>query len=109
MTTKKTERSIPRIEPLGDRLLIRRDDATTTTKGGILLPESAKERPKRGTVLAVGPGKMLDNGKIVPSPLKPGDRIVISKHAGTELMNPDDDSDLLAIVAFEEVLGRLIP
>ena len=70
--------------PLGDRVLVRRTDEEETSEGGIVLPGSAAEKPSQGEVLAVGPGKITDDGKRIPMELKVGDSVVYSKYAGTE-------------------------
>jgi chaperonin GroES len=72
-----------KIKPLGSRILVQRQEAETS-KGGILLPESAQQKPKQGVVMAVGPGKVDDQGKHHPVELKVGDEILFSSYAGTE-------------------------
>ncbi|HVU68343.1 MAG TPA: co-chaperone GroES [Ktedonobacteraceae bacterium] len=74
-----------KIKPLGDRVVIKALSGETTTKSGIVLPDTAKEKPQEGEVLAVGPGKVLDNGKRVASELKVGQRVLFAKYAGTEI------------------------
>jgi len=73
------------IKPLGDRIVIKRTAAEEVTKGGIVLPDSAKERPQEGEVIAVGPGKVLESGVKVPVEVKAGDKIIYSKYGGTEI------------------------
>ena len=73
------------IRPLGDRVLVQRVEAEERTAGGILLPESAKEKPKEGRVIAIGEGKLLDTGERSTFTVKPGDRILFSSYAGTEI------------------------
>jgi chaperonin GroES len=90
-----------KIKPLGARIVIRRNEALAT-KGGILLPESSKEKPRQGTVMAVGPGKMDDHGKLQALPLKAGDQILFSSYAGSEYRK--DEIDYL-ILAEEDVLA----
>jgi chaperonin GroES len=75
----------PTIVPLGDRILVQRLAAEETTKGGIVLPESAKEKPKEGKIIAVGKGRMLDNGERAEFSVKKGDRVIFSSYAGTEV------------------------
>ena len=82
------------IKPLGNRVLIKRSKAPTS-KGNILLPESAVEKPKEGTVVAVGPGKMDDDGKIVQMNVKAGDQVLFTSYAGTEIKNSNEDADYL--------------
>lgn len=74
-----------RIKPLNDRILVKRLEAEEKTKGGILLPDTAKEKPKEGEVVAVGPGKWLESGKRQPIDLKKGDKIIFESYAGTEI------------------------
>ena len=73
------------ITPLGDRLLVKRLEATEKTKGGILLPDSAKEKPREGKVISVGPGKMLDTGSRAAMTVKNNDHVVFSSYAGSEI------------------------
>jgi chaperonin GroES len=93
------------IKPLGNRVLIERSKAKTT-KGGILLPETAKEKPKEGVVIAVGPGKMDENGKLEPMYLKVGNTVLFSSYSGTEVKNADNDQEYL-ILSEDDVLGIL--
>jgi chaperonin GroES len=74
-----------KIRPLNDRILVVREEEEKKTKGGILIPDSAKEKPIRGKVVAVGPGKRDENGKRVPMDVKEGDKILFAKYAGTEI------------------------
>jgi chaperonin GroES len=74
-----------RIKPLNDRILVKRLEAEEITKGGIVLPETAKEKPKEGEVIAVGPGKLLESGKRQSLELKKGDKIIFESYAGTEI------------------------
>ena len=92
------------IRPLGEKVLIKRLEAEETTAGGIVLPDSAKEKPKRGTVLGVGDGKLLDTGKRQALQLKKGDQVLFTSYAGTEIkvdgeeMLIMDESDVLAVL-----------
>ena len=74
-----------KLRPLNDRILIKRIDSEETTAGGIIIPDSAKEKPMEGEVVAAGEGRVLDNGKIRPLEVKAGDRVFFRKYAGTEL------------------------
>ena len=74
------------IHPLGDRIVIKPSAAEEKTKGGIILPDTAKEKPVVGEVVAVGPGKKSDDGKLVPLDLKVGDKVLYGKYSGTEVM-----------------------
>ncbi len=92
------------IRPLGDKVLVKRLEADEKTAGGIVLPDTAKEKPKRGTVLSVGDGRLLDNGKRHPLQVKKGDQVLFSSYAGTEVkvegeeMLIMDESDILAVL-----------
>ena len=79
---------------LGDRVLVK-PDPEEETKHGIVLPDSAKEKPQRGTVVAVGTGRRLDNGELDPPPVEVGDRVIYSKYGGTEI--EDGDEELLIL------------
>jgi len=74
-----------KIRPMNDRILVLRVDEEETTAGGIIIPDTAKEKPQEGKVVALGPGKMADDGKRTPMDVKVGDRILFSKYAGTEI------------------------
>lgn len=93
------------IKPLGKRVLIQRAKAQTT-KGGILLPDTAQEKPKEGTVIAVGPGELDQNGKLEPVNVKAGDRVLFSSYAGTEVKNSQGEEEFL-IVSENDILGIL--
>ncbi len=92
------------IRPLGEKVLIKRLEAEEKTAGGIVLPDSAKEKPKRGTVLSVGDGKLLDTGKRQPLQVKKGDTVLFTSYAGTEVkvegeeMIIMDENDILAVL-----------
>mgnify|MGYP001297331211 CR=1 FL=1 len=73
------------LKPLGDRLVVKPMEAEETTAGGIVLPDTAKEKPQKGEVIAAGPGKLLDSGKIEPMEVKVGDTIYYAKYGGTEV------------------------
>ena len=73
------------VRPIGDRVIVRRVEADQKTKGGIVLPDTAKEKPKEGKVVAVGPGKTLDNGETSSMSLNEGDKVIFSSYAGTEV------------------------
>lgn len=94
-----------KFKPLGDRVLIEVLEAEEKTKGGIVLPDTAKEKPQQGKVIAVGKGKLLENGEVKPLEVKEGDIVVFSKYAGTEVRTKEGDEylilredDILAIV-----------
>ena len=91
-----------KLQPLGDRVLVKPIEKEEKTKSGIYLPDTAKEKPQEGEVLAVGPGKMTDDGKRIPMDLKVGDRVIYAKYGGTEIKIDDvemmilRESDILA-------------
>ncbi|MBQ3398586.1 MAG: co-chaperone GroES [Synergistaceae bacterium] len=93
-----------RLKPLGDRIVVKVLEREEKTKGGLFLPDTAKEKPTEGEVIAVGTGKILDNGQKQPVEVKVGDRIIFSKYAGTEVKIDGEDlvifseRDVLAIV-----------
>jgi chaperonin GroES len=74
-----------KLRPLGDRILVTRVDSEDKTTGGIIIPDTAKEKPQEGKVVAVGPGKTNDDGDTVPLSVKKGDKVLFSKYAGTEI------------------------
>ncbi len=76
---------MPTLKPLNDRIIVKAVTPETKTAGGIILPDAAQEKPQEAEVVAVGPGKTLDNGKVVAIELKPGDRIIYAKYGGTEV------------------------
>ena len=92
------------VRPLQDRLLVRRVQEEEKTKGGIIIPDSAKERPLEGNVIAVGSGKRLEDGTLVQLDVKAGDRILFGKYAGTEIKIDGVDH---IILREDEVLGVL--
>ena len=93
-----------KLEPLADRMVVRPIAREEVTKGGIVLPDTAKEKPQEGEVLAVGPGRMSDDGVRIPMDIKKGDVVLYSKYGGTEIKVEDEEliilreSDILAIV-----------
>ena len=90
--------------PLGDRVLVKRVEEESKTKGGIIIPDTAKEKPQEGEVVAVGPGARDDSGKVNPLELKAGDRILVGKWSGTEVKLEGED---LIIMKESDVLGVL--
>ncbi len=93
-----------KIRPLQDRILVERIDEEETSKGGILIPDTAKEKPQEGKVVAVGKGNVLENGKIQPLEVQKGDRVLFAKYGGTEITLDGEErlilreDDVLAIV-----------
>ncbi|TYC49402.1 co-chaperone GroES [Rhodobacterales bacterium] len=88
--------------PLHDRILVRRIEAETKTAGGIIIPDTAREKPSEGEILAAGPGARKDNGELVPLDVKPGDRILFGKWSGTEIRLDGED---LLIMKESDVMG----
>jgi chaperonin GroES len=91
-----------KVRPLGDKILLKRLEAETKTKSGIVLPETAKEKPKRGTVIAVGDGKLLDSGERAKFQVKKGDEVIFASYAGTEIKI---DNDEYLVLSEDEVLA----
>ncbi|MBC7082014.1 MAG: co-chaperone GroES [Bacillota bacterium] len=91
------------VKPLEDRVVVKPNTEEERTKGGIVLPDTAKERPQEGEVIAVGPGKLLENGQRAPMDVKPGDKVIFAKYGGTEVKIEGEEyiilrqSDILAI------------
>jgi chaperonin GroES len=100
-----TKSSTTKLRPLGDRVVVRPTGREEMTKSGIVLPDTAKEKPQEGTVLAVGPGRYLDDGKREQVDVKAGQKVLFAKYAGTEFKIDDEEllivsqKDILAIVA----------
>ena len=92
------------VRPLHDRVLVKRIEEKEVVKGGIIIPDTAKEKPMEGEIVAVGPGKLLDDGKRAPIDVKVGDRVLIGKYAGTEIKIEDVD---YVIMREEEILAVL--
>jgi chaperonin GroES len=92
------------IRPLHDRLVVRRLEEETTTAGGIVLPDSAAEKPSQGQVLAVGPGKTLDNGELKPMDVKVGDKVIFGQYGGSTVKL---DGEELLILNESEIFGVL--
>ena len=93
-----------KLRPLGDRVVVKPSEREEMTKSGIVLPDTAKEKPQEGTIIAAGPGKILDDGKRETMDVKTGDKVLYAKYAGTEFKIDGDDllivkqSDILAVV-----------
>ena len=94
----------PKIKPLNDKILVKRLEAEEVTKGGIVLPDAAKEKPKEGTVLALGDGKLMDDGQRALFQVKVGDQILFTSYAGTDIKIDGDEymilseDDILAVI-----------
>jgi len=97
-------KAAPKIRPLGEKVLIRRLEAEEVTRGGIVLPDTAKEKPQRGTILALGDGKLLDDGTRGTFQVKKGNKVLFASYGGTEIKVEGeeyllmDESDILAIL-----------
>ena len=91
-----------KIRPLQDRVLVKRVEEEQKTKGGIIIPDTAKEKPIEGEVIAVGNGKVLEDGKVRPLDIKKGDRVLFGKYAGTEVKIENDEH---LILREEDILG----
>src|SRR5213595_3135222 len=96
------EQIMPKLRPLGDKILIKRIEAESKTKSGIVLPDSAKEKPKRGKILALGDGKRLETGERAPFSVKKGDEVIFASYAGTEIKL---DGEELIIMSEDDVLA----
>ena len=97
-------KAAPKLRPLGEKVLLKRLEAEEKTKGGIVLPDTAKEKPQKGTVLAVGDGKLLEDGKRAAFQVKKGDKVLFASYAGTKIKLGGeefvlmDESEILAIL-----------
>lgn len=91
-----------KLRPLHDRVLVRRIDSEEMTKGGIIIPDNAKEKPLEGEIIAIGKGKAMDNGEIRPMSVKEGDRVLFSKYAETEI---EVNSETLLLLREDDILG----
>jgi chaperonin GroES len=101
-TAKETKEHMMKIRPLGDRVLVEPRKEEESKKGGIIIPDTAKEKPQEGKVIAVGPGKRGDDGKIVPMNVKVGNMVLMPKYGGTEVKIDDKEFQL---VREEDILG----
>jgi chaperonin GroES len=90
------------IRPLEDRILVRPEESEETTISGIVIPDTAKEKPQEGTVLAIGPGKRSESGELIPMDVKEGDRVIYSKYGGTDIKVEGED---LLILSARDVLA----
>ena len=93
------------ISPLGDRVVVKPSGQDEVSAGGILLPDSAKERPQEGEIIAAGPGRVTDDGKTIPMEVNVGDVVVYSRYAGTEWK--DTDNEELLIMRESDILGKI--
>jgi chaperonin GroES len=93
-----------KLRPLGDRILVKRIDSEEKTKGGIIIPDSAKEKPLEGEVVAIGPGRPLENGQVRPMSVKVSDRVLFAKYAETEVKL---DGQSFLLLREDDILGIL--
>lgn len=92
------------VKPLYDRVLVRRSEEKEQVRGGIIIPDSAKEKPQEGEILAVGQGRRLEDGKLAPLDVKPGDKVLFGKYSGSDITVEGDE---LMILREDEILGIL--
>lgn len=92
-----------KLQPLADRLVVKPIEREEVTKGGIVLPDTAKEKPQEGEVLAVGPGRLSDDGKRIAMEVKVGDRVIYAKYGGTEIKIEDEE---LVILRENDILAK---
>jgi chaperonin GroES len=102
--SSKGERTMANVRPLSDRVMVRRIEETEQKVGGIIIPDTAKEKPQQAEVVAVGSGRLLENGQRVPPSVKPGDKVLVGKWSGTDVKI---DGDEYLILKEEEILGIL--
>jgi chaperonin GroES len=95
-----------KLKPLGDRLIVRAIEVEEKTASGIVLPDTAKEKPEKGEVLAVGDGKLDEAGKRIPLDVKKGDKVYYTKYGGSEIKDPDTGEDLL-VLRESDVLAKV--
>jgi chaperonin GroES len=95
-----------KLKPLGDRLIVRAIEEEQTTASGLVLPDTAKEKPQKGKVLAAGDGRLDEDGKRIPMDVKEGDEVLYSKYGGTEIKDPDTGEDLL-VLRESDVLAKV--
>ena len=94
---------VVKLQPLADRLVVRPIEKEEVTKGGIVIPDTAKEKPQEGEILAVGPGRLSDDGKRIAMEVKVGDRVIYAKYGGTEIKVEDEE---LVILRESDILAK---
>jgi len=107
-TSKKPKAKVaqaPDVRPLGDRILVKRLDPEDTVKGGIIIPDSAKEKPYEGTVVALGEGRKTTSGKVIPFEVKIGDRVMIERYTGSDVMIADQEYTIIKEDGVLAVIG----
>ncbi|MFQ6122693.1 MAG: co-chaperone GroES [Dehalococcoidales bacterium] len=102
MVTKA--KTATQLKPLGDRIVVKPIKREETTKGGIILPDTAKEKPQEGEVIAAGPGRLTDDGRRIEMEVKKGDKVMYAKYAGTEIKLDDEE---LLILRESDVLAKM--
>jgi len=102
MATATKSKSKIKLQPLGDRVVVEREDAETTTAGGIVLPDSAQDKPARGVIVSVGDGRLLDDGTRSTLQVKKGDRVIFSSYSGENFKVGDDE---LLLMREDEILA----
>ena len=106
MATATRSRKKTKLQPLGDRVVLQREESLDTTAGGIVLPDSAQEKPQRGVIVSVGDGRLLDDGSRSELQVKPGDRVIFSSYAGDNFTIDDEEfllmreDDILAVFCY---------
>jgi len=104
MASATTTRAVPKLRPLGEKVIVERIGSEDKSRGGLYLPDTAQEKPQEGKVVAVGPGRVLKDGKVVPLSVKAGDRVLFGKYSGSELKVEDKEyvflteDDILAVI-----------
>ena len=101
-TASAPSKSKTKLRPLGDKILVKRAESETKTKSGLYLPDTAKEKPQQATIIAIGDGKVLDNGTRAPFQVKVGDKILLGKWGGTEVKLNDEE---LLIISEDDILA----
>lgn len=102
--TKSTKKSSTKLQPIGDRIVVKREESQETTAGGIFLPESAKDKPSRGTIISVGDGRILRDGTRCPLEVKPGDQVLFTTYGPDEIKLGSEEyllmreDDVLAVI-----------
>jgi chaperonin GroES len=101
---QEVDATMAKLQPLGDRVVVKPTEREEMTKSGIVLPGTAQEKPQEGEIIAVGPGRVLDNGQRVTIDLKAGDRVLFAKYAGTEFKLDDDE---LLVLSERDILAQI--
>jgi chaperonin GroES len=101
---QEVDATMAKLQPLGDRVVVKPTEREEVTKSGIVLPGTAQEKPQEGEIIAVGPGRVLDNGQRVTIDLKAGDRVLFAKYAGTEFKLDDDE---LLVLSERDILAQI--